>query len=333
MALRVLFMGTPEFAAVQLRALWEQKEALDLSVVGAVCQPDKPRGRGKQLLPCAVKAYAQSVGIPVFQPQTLRDEAFAALLRECDPELIVVAAYGKLLPESVLQYPRLGCINVHGSLLPHYRGAAPIQRAVMNGDTVTGLTTMYLSQGMDEGDMILKTETDIGATETTGELTERLAHLGAPLLAETIDRIAEGTAVRIPQDPAAATYATMLDKSEGHLDFTRPANALYCVYRALTPALSVSTTFRGKSVKITEMRLNGEETCGGTPGEVVRCTKDGISVCCGDGRLLTFEGLAPEGKRAMTAADFINGRAVKPGDRFGEPAGEKNAAAQAPSCN
>ncbi len=176
--------------------------------------------------------------------------------------------------------------------------------------------------------MILKTETDIGPTETTGELTERLAHLGAPLLAETIDRIAEGTAVRIPQDPAAATYAAMLDKSEGHLDFTRPAHALYCVYRALTPALSVSTTFRGKSVKITKMRLGGEATCSGVPGEVVRCAKDGISVCCGDGHLLVLEGLAPEGKRAMAAADFINGRAVKLGDRFGEPAGEENAAAQ-----
>ena len=327
--LKLLYMGTPDFAAVSLQYLIEQ----GYQITGVVCRADKPRGRGMQVQAPPVKLAAEAAGLPVYQPETLKNGAFQPVLQETVPDLIVVVAYGKILPADVLTYPKLGCINLHGSLLPKYRGAAPIQRAVMNGDTVTGLTTMYLSQGMDEGDMILKTETDIGATETTGELTERLAHLGAPLLAETIDRIAEGTAVRIPQDPAAATYATMLDKSEGHLDFTRPANALYCVYRALTPALSVSTTFRGKSVKITEMRLNGEETCGGTPGEVVRCTKDGISVCCGDGRLLTFEGLAPEGKRAMTAADFINGRAVRPGDRFGEPAGEKNAAAQAPSCN
>ncbi|MBR5520053.1 MAG: methionyl-tRNA formyltransferase, partial [Clostridia bacterium] len=236
-------------------------------------------------------------------------------LEETQPDLIVTVAYGRLLPQYVLDYPKYGCINLHGSLLPKYRGAAPIQRAVMNGDTVTGVTTMFLSLGMDEGDMLLKAETEIGADETAGELMDRLAIFGAPVLAETIDRIADGTIVRTPQDPALATHAAMLDKAEGKLDFQKSARELYCIFRGLTPALSVSTTFRGKSVKITAVHPT-DAGAKGEPGEIIAADKAGITVATADGALVVTE-LAPEGKRAMAAADFINGRQVKIGEFFG----------------
>lgn len=311
--LRILYMGTPEFAAVSLKYLIDN----GYCVTGAVCRADKPRGRGMQVLPPPVKVIAEAAGIPVFQPETLRGGALLPVLQETAPELIVVVAYGKILPLDMLAYPRLGCINLHGSLLPKYRGAAPIQRAVMNGEKKTGLTTMFLSQGMDEGDMLLTAETEIGADETAGELTARLAQLGAPLLAETIEQIAGGRIVRIPQRHEDATYAPMLDKAEGRLDFSRPAAELYCVYRGLTPALSVSARFRGKAVKLTAMRPEpAGEVCSGADGEIVRCGKEGIAVRCGDGRALIVTELAPEGKRAMGAADFINGRAVQTGERF-----------------
>ena len=306
-------MGTPEFAAVSLRYLIDN----GYNVTGVVCRADKPRGRGMQVLPPPVKVVAEAAGIPIFQPETLRDGALLPFLQETEPELAIVVAYGKILPQYVLEYPRLGCINLHGSLLPKYRGAAPIQRALINGEQKTGLTTMFLSQGMDEGDMLLSTETEIGADETAGELTARLAQLGAPLLAETIERIADGSVERIPQRHEAATYAPPLDKAEGRLDFSRAAAALYNLYRGLTPALSVSTKFRGKTVKIAGMHPEaGGAVYPGADGEIIRCGKEGIAVRCGDGRALILAELAPEGKRAMSAADFINGRAVRVGERF-----------------
>lgn len=311
--LNLLYMGTPAFAAVSLQYLIDQ----GYHITGVVCRADKPKGRGMQVLPPPVKVTAEAAGLPVYQPETLKDGALQPVLEATKPDLIVVVAYGKILPPDVLNAPRLGCINLHGSLLPKYRGAAPIQRAVMDGEKTTGLTTMYLSQGMDEGDMLLKTETEIGADETSGELTERLARLGAPLLAETIERLADGTAVRTPQNHAEATYAKMLEKAEGRLDFSQSADSLYRIYRALTPALSVTTAFRGKLVKVTEMCLSPVKACNGQNGEVIACSKQGIDVRCGDGSVLTLKALAPEGKRAMSAADFINGRAVQPGDCFG----------------
>lgn len=312
--LRILYMGTPEFAAVSLQYLVEQ----GYQVVGVVCRADKPRDRGMQLTPPPVKVTALQAELPVWQPETLRDGALLPVLEETKPDLIAVVAYGRILPSYVLDYPKYGCINLHGSLLPAYRGAAPIQRAVMNGDRTTGLTTMYLSEGMDEGDMILRLETEIGPDETAGALTERLAALGGPLLAETIDRIAAGTAPRVPQDPAQATYAAMLEKAEGKVDFTAAAQKIYDTYRGLTPAFSTSTMFRGKSVKLTGIaRDESGERPEGEPGQVIRCTKSGILVRCGDGCCLWLTELAPEGKRAMAAADFVNGRAVRPGDRFG----------------
>lgn len=309
--LRILFMGTPDFAAASLEYLIQN----GYTIVGLVCRADKPKNRGMQIMPPPCKLVAGAAGLPIYQPETLKDGSFQSVLDETQPDLIVTVAYGRLLPQYVLDYPKYGCINLHGSLLPKYRGAAPIQRAVMNGDAVTGVTTMFLSLAMDEGDMLLKKETPIGPDETAGELMDRLAVLGAPVLAETIDKIADGTVVRTPQNHAEATYAAMLDKAEGRMDFSKSAQSLYCIYRGLTPALSVSSTFRGKSVKITAMHP-ADEAFAGAAGEIVRADKNGIVVSCGEGALVVTE-LAPEGKRAMAAADFINGRQVKTGEFFG----------------
>ena len=319
MALRVLFMGTPEFAAVQLRALWEQKEELDLSVVGAVCQPDKPRGRGKQLLPCAVKAYAQSVGIPVFQPQTLRDEAFAALLRECDPELIVVAAYGKLLPESVLQYPRLGCINVLGSLLPHYRGAAPIQRAVMNGDSETGVTIMFMEKGMDTGAMLAKSAFSITPQDTYGTVHDRMAAQGAALLPGVIRALRQGRADPKPQDGARATYAPKIEKEECFLDFSKSAEVLHNQIRGLSPAPLACAYLHSKKgaqrMKIAAAQVIPAKE--GVPAGTVFLSGDKPCVMCGRDALLLCR-VVPQGKAEMDGAAYARGRGIAPGDRLSQ---------------
>ena len=312
-------MGTPEFAAVQLRALWEQKEALDLSVVGAVCQPDKPRGRGKQLLPCAVKAYAQSVGIPVFQPQTLRDEAFAALLRECDPELIVVAAYGKLLPESVLQYPRLGCINVHGSLLPHYRGAAPIQRAVMNGDSETGVTIMFMEKGMDTGAMLAKSAFSITPQDTYGTVHDRMAAQGAALLPGVIRALRQGRADPKPQDEARATYAPKIEKEDCFLDFSKSAEVLQNQIRGLSPAPLACAYLHSKKgaqrMKIAAAQVIPAKE--GVPAGTVFLSGDKPCVMCGRDALLLCR-VVPQGKAEMDGAAYARGRGIAPGDRLSQ---------------
>ncbi len=319
--IKILFMGTPEFAREQLRALWEHREEHGWEIVGALSQPDKPKGRGYKLIPTPVKAYAEGAGIPVYQPDTLRGEAFSSLLSELDPDLIVVAAYGKILPPAVLSYPRLGCINVHGSLLPKYRGAAPIQRAIMDGLSVTGNTIQYMAEGLDTGDMIAKSEVEIGENEDFGSLYDRMGKSGAQLLVSVILKIAAGEAVRVPQNDAESTYAHKIEKEECALDFSKSAKALHNKIRALSPAPLAYAMHVGeggtKKMKIVSSYVAEEGGVHGAPGAVVSAdAKRGcFTVACGEG-LLAVTALVPEGKGKMNAGDFIRGRKIAAGDRF-----------------
>ena len=308
--MKILFMGTPDIAAACLDALLSDGQ----QVVGVVTQADRPRGRGYTLTPQPVKVLAQEKGIPVYQPATLRDEAFAEILAVMDPDLIAVVAYGKILPSSVLRYPKHGCINVHASLLPKYRGAAPIQRAIMEGENVTGITTMYMEEGLDTGDMLLTEEIAIGATDDFGTIHDRMAEVGGRLLCQTIHAIADGTVVRRKQDDALATYAAKIEKADCHLDLTRSAAALDPYIRGLSPIpLSFVRCPDGKMLKI--VRAEASEGRG-APGEVLALDdrgEGGILIACGEGALLLRE-IVPEGKGKMRAADFIRGRRLKIGE-------------------
>lgn len=309
-SMKILFMGTPDIAASCLAALLDDGQ----DVVAVVTQADRPRGRGYTLTPPPVKVLALEKGIAVYQPATLRDEAFAALLEEIKPELIAVVAYGKLLPPSVLQYPAYGCINVHASLLPKYRGAAPIQRAIMNGESKTGITTMYMEEGLDTGDMLLSEEIPITKEDDFGTIHDRMAVVGGRLLCETVHALASGTAVRRKQDDAAATYAAKIEKADCHLDLTRRAEELEPYIRGLTPVpLSFVRCPDGKLLKV--VRAEAAEG-NGTPGQILALYdkgEGGILVACGEGALLLRE-VVPEGKGKMQGADFVRGRRLKVGE-------------------
>ena len=308
--MKILFMGTPDIAASCLRALLDDGQ----NVVGVVTQADRPRGRGYALTPPPVKVLALEKGIPVYQPATLRDEAFATPLAEIDPDLIAVVAYGKILPLSVLSYPAYGCINVHASLLPKYRGAAPIQRAIMAGETVTGITTMYMEEGLDTGDMLLTEEIAIGKTDDFGSIHDRMAEVGGRLLCRTVRDLAAGTAVRRKQDDALATYASKIEKADCHIDLSRSAVELDPYIRGLSPIpLAFVRRPDGKMIKI----LRAEAATGnGAPGEVLALDdrgEGGILVACGQGALWLRE-IVPEGKGKMRAADYIRGRQIQIGE-------------------
>lgn len=324
--MKILFMGTPEFARGQLSALWENRETYGWEIVGAVSQPDKPKGRGYKMIPTPVKTYAQSVGIAVYQPESVKDEAFLALLAELDPALIVVAAYGKMLPEAVLAYPKYGCINVHGSLLPAYRGAAPIQRAMMDGVRVTGNTIQYMAKGMDTGDIISCDRVEIGENEDFGSLYDRMGKSGAKLLLKTIPAIENGTACRTAQDDACATIAPKIEKAECALDFSLPAEALHNRIRALSPAPLAYTTLYHEG---TPMRIKIAASVTGDTADTdasavcgtvlsLDAKKNEIRVQCGNGSILCMTAVVPEGKGRMHAGDFIRGRKIALGDRFGD---------------
>ena len=322
--MRILFMGTPEFARDQLTALWENKDANGWEIVGVLSQPDKPKGRGYKLIPTPVKEYAESIGLDVYQPTTLRDDAFAELLAKLDPELIVVAAYGKILPRNVLDYPKYGCINVHGSHLPAYRGAAPIQRAIMDGLTVTGNTIQFMADGIDTGDMIAKDEVVIGENEDFGSLFDRMGKSGGKLLVSVIPMIENGTVVRQVQDDALATYASKIEKTECALDFSMSAQALHNIIRALSPApLGVAvlkTEKETKNLKLVSTVVVEKEGVHGEIGKVLAAdAKKGIfTVACGEG-ILGVSVVVPEGKGKMNAGDFIRGRKIDAGDMFFTP--------------
>lgn len=310
--MRVLFMGTPDIADRCLRALL----ACGREVVGVVCQPDKPKGRGNKMTPPPTKVTAEGVGLPVFQPISFRDGAFLPVLEELAPDVIVVVAYGKILPSYVLHAPRYGCINLHVSLLPAYRGAAPMQRAIMDGCTETGVTVMHMDEGMDTGDIIHTAAFPILPTDDYGAVTQKAADIGAPLLNQTLDELAAGTAPRTPQNGDLATYAPKIEKEEYHLQFTRPASELDCLVRALSPApLALCRDGRGRMCKILSARPTAGE---GQPGQVLSTSDRGegeIVVACGQGAL-AITALIPEGKNRMEAAAFVRGRGAAAGEVF-----------------
>ena len=305
--MRIVFMGTPEFAVPCLDAL----VAAGHEVVGVFSQPDRPVGRHQnRLQPTPVKQCALSHNIPVYQPEKLRDGTALALLKELAPELIVVAAYGRILPDDILALPPKGCINVHSSLLPKYRGAAPINWAVLNGDEVSGVTIMDMAHELDAGDIIRQVSTPVSRTETAQELYDRLAQLGGKLLVETVAAIADGTAQRTPQDPAEVTLAPMLSRELSPIDWTRTAAQIHDQVRGLLPwPVASADLFGGDKVKIFTTIETGDKT-GKEPGTILRADKTGIDVACGGGTVLRITELQAPGSRRMAAADYLRGHPI-----------------------
>ena len=310
MRYRVVFFGTPEFAVPSLQALIDGPDA----VVGVVCQPDRPAGRGQKLQAPPVKQLAERHGVPVAQPVKLKTDEFPTALAAWAPDLAIVAAYGRILPVRVLETPRLGCINVHASLLPKYRGAAPIQWAILNGDAETGVTIMRMSEGMDEGDMLLQRATPIGEDETYGALQTRLATLGAAALMDALAALHGGTLTATAQDHAAATLAPMIRKEQGAIDWAQPAGVIARQVRGFHPWPSAHTTLHGKLLKIHAARA---EEGGGEAGCVV-AVGDRIRVATGAG-VLAIETLQLEGRKALAARDFTRGGGLAVGERLGAP--------------
>lgn len=313
-------MGTPEFAAASLASLAEYAAEHGSEIVGVYTREDKPAGRGHKLTPPPVKVLAGELGIPVYQPRTLRDEAVIAELRAMAPDLIVVVAYGRILPREVLDMPRFGCINVHGSLLPEYRGAAPMQRAMIEGRDHTGITTMYMDEGIDTGDMLLRRRVDILPEDDFGALHDRMAAAGAELLCETIAELEAGVLRRTPQPSEGATYAAKLEKEDLYIDLTRSAEDTVNLVRGLSP-LPLARVYMpdGKLLKIAAAcAVDGSGDTDAKVGEVTAISdrgEGGITVRCGKGSIMITR-LVPEGKGKMTAAEFVRGRRISIGDRL-----------------
>ena len=315
MSMKILFMGTPDFALFSLRALVEAGE----NIVGVVTQPDKPKGRGYTLTPPPVKVYATEQGIPVYQPNTLRGEEFANLLTELSPDLIIVVAYGKILPLNVLDFPKYGCINVHGSLLPAYRGAAPMQRAIMEGQLETGITTMMMDVGLDTGDMLLVGKVSIDENDNFETIHDKLGECGANTLLNTLKELRAGTLTRIKQDDSLATYAAKIEKSDCLIDFTKSANEVHNQIRGLSPIpLAFTYTPDGKMLKVSATEITTREGTLASAGTVLSLAGGKIEVACGVGSVSLLSVL-PEGKKRMAAADFINGRKIVVGDLLAAP--------------
>ena len=303
--MRLVFMGTPEFAVPSLRAL----VGAGYEVCGVFTQPDKPKNRGMRLQPTSVKEYALTENIPVYQPEKLRSGQTLEILEGLAPELIVVAAYGKILPADILELPRLGCINVHSSLLPRYRGAAPINWVILNGERESGVTIMHMAQGLDTGDIILQRATPITPEDTAQTLHDRLAQLGAQLLLEAVDALGSGTAPRIPQDDAQSCYAPMLSRELSPIDWGESAWHIHNQVRGLIPWPSATAEIDGVHCKIWKTAVL-EERRAGAPGSIVQADKHGLKVLCGDGQVLAIEELQPDGKKRMAAAAFLLGHPI-----------------------
>ncbi len=308
--MRIVFMGTPDFAVGSLQALCESGKH---EIMAVVTQPDRPKGRGNKLLQTPVKEYALAQGLTVYQPQKVKTPEFVELLHELQPELIVVAAFGQFLSKEILELPKYGCINVHASLLPKYRGAAPIQYAIIKGEKESGVTIMQMDIGMDTGAMLDKVVVPIAENTTMGELHDALREQGATLLLEVIDKIATGTAVAEPQDDAQATYATLLDRSMEHIDWSKTAQEVHNLIRGFNPAPSTFTKLpNGKSLKIWGSKMTGKSSAAAA-GTVIETGKHSFFVACGEGVLEITE-VQPESKKRMPAQVFLNGRGVQEGD-------------------
>lgn len=303
--MRILFMGTPDFAVPSLEALLSAGH----EVCGVFTQPDKPKNRGMKLQASPIKKCAIAHNIPVFQPQKMRDGEAMGYLRELDPELIVVAAYGRILPEDILDYPANGCINVHSSLLPKYRGAAPIHWAILNGERETGVTIMHMAPELDTGDIISQESTKIGSDETALELFERLARIGAELLIRSVADLGAGRATRTPQEEEKSTYAPMLGREQSAMDWTRTAVELHAQVRGLIPWPNAVTELGGVRCKIWKTSVLAEKTTA-VPGAVTEAGKHGIVMACGGGTLLRILELQADGGKRLGAGDYLRGHSL-----------------------
>jgi methionyl-tRNA formyltransferase len=309
--MRIVFMGTPDFAVPALQKLIETQQ-----VVGVVTQPDRPAGRGRQPTPPPVKVAAKAAGIPVYQPKSLRSEEAAAPLREWQPEMIVVAAFGQILKPHVLDLPPLGCINVHASLLPRWRGAAPIQYALLAGDTTTGVSLMRMEVGLDTGPVYVQEAIPIAAEETAASLHDKLAQLGADMVGEHLAGIATGTLTATPQNEAESTYATLISKEDGRLDWGQTSEELERRIRAMTPWPGAFTFWQGQSLKVIRARVMDGRLPAGDPGEVVAVGDVPVVLTQNGG--LALQEIQLAGKRAMTIADFLRGRSELMGSKLGD---------------
>ena len=304
--MKIVYMGTPEIAKVCLEKLYT--EGFDIAAV--YTKPDTPKNRGMKLIPSEVKAYAQSVGLPVYQPETFRDDAVVEELKALAPDLIIVVAYGKILPQRVLDIPKFGCINMHASILPSLRGAGPVQWSILNHCDETGVTAMYLSSGMDEGDIIEIRKTPIEPMETTSELMARLSHIAADLACDTARAIEAGTATRTPQDSAKATYAPMLSKAMSPIDWSESARFVIDHVRGLIPWPVATSEIDGKTFKIFRVEKTRKKT-DKAPGTLLALTKQGLEVACGGGDVLVITELQAEGGKRMAASAYFNGHPIK----------------------
>ena len=306
--MKILFMGTPDFAAESLEKLYNSKH----KIIGVVTNPDRPKGRGMKLAESPVKEFAVSKDIPVYQPQRVKEnEEFIKYIKEMNPDIICVVAYGKILTKEILEIPEYGCINLHGSILPKYRGSAPIQWAVLNGDKTTGVTTIYMNEQMDAGDMILTRETEIGEYETTGELWERLSTIGAELLLETVDRIEQGTAPRIPQE-GEFTHAPMLNREMSKINWNSNAREIKNLVCGLNPIMGAYTMYNEKKLKIWEIKILDEKS-DKEPGYIVESDdKKGLKVATKDNLISVIE-IQGENSKRMQVTEFLRGNKVEIG--------------------
>jgi methionyl-tRNA formyltransferase len=312
-ALRIVFCGTPAFAAPSLRRLMAEP---DFEIAGVVTQPDRPRGRGQEIRTSPVKDAAVAAGIAVYQPEKIKSDQGYEYFRRVAPDTVVIIAYGQIISQRLAQIPRLGWINLHASLLPKYRGAAPINWAIVNGERRTGLTTMQIDAGLDTGPTLLKYETEIGADETAPQLTARLAEAGAPLIVETLRKLASGEIQPAPQDNSQATLAPILKKEDGRIDWSLTAHKIYNRIRGLQPWPGGFTTFRGKTCRIWGQPLQPVAATG-TPGVILPPEGDGLLVMCGGETVLRVEHVQLEGRNRVTDTQFQSGARIVPGERFG----------------
>jgi len=305
--MKIVFMGTPDFARASLQALLDAGH----EIAAVFTQPDRPRGRGMQMSASPVKSLAVETGIPVFQPETFKDGEPTRILRQLEPELVVAVAYGRILPVDFLSVPKYGSINLHASLLPRYRGAAPIQWAVLNGDEITGVTVQYMAAGMDTGDIISQCRTPVGEFETSGQLFDRLMELGAELLTQTVEDIACGRAGRTAQDESQATYTTMLSKTMSPIDWTRSPREIVKHICGLDPWPTATTVIAGTELKVFGAAYTDHRTAL-APGGIVSAGKAGIEIACGGGETLMLTEIQPAGKKRMSAAAFLLGHPLEP---------------------
>ena len=307
--MKIIFMGTPDFAAASLEALIASRHEIQ----AVVTQPDKPKGRKGELTPSPVKGVAEEKGIKVYQPLKVRDEEFVETLRAYNPDVIVVVAFGQIIPLSILKMPKFGCVNIHGSLLPKYRGAAPIQWAVLDGEKETGITTILMDEGIDTGDILLKKTIKIDMDETSGSLFDKLMALGAETILETLDELENGNLTPIKQGESPTAYAKMLTKAMGLIDFTRPAKELDCFVRGMDPWPSAYTLLSGKTLKLWKVRaVEGS----GKAGSVIDIGKESFTIACGEGAIEVLE-VQLEGKKRMSAGDFLKGSTLNIGQELG----------------